>query len=488
MKTDPEYFDVVIVGAGLSGIGAACHLLKECPNHRYIILEARASMGGTWDLFRYPGVRSDSDMHTLGYGFRPWDGSTTITDGSSILDYLLETAQEYTVEHNVRYNQKLKAADWSSENSCWTLEIEDTFNNKKIKLSTNFLHMCSGYYDYKTAHKPDLPNLRQFKGTLVNPQFWPEKLDYLGKRVVVIGSGATAVSIVPSMAETAQHVTMLQRSPSYFLSWPSKDQFTSILKMILPRKWAHSLTRLRYILFQELLYKLTRVAPILIKKRLIGRVRRTLGSGFDIEKHFTPDYNPWDQRLCLVPDNDFFSALRSRKASVVTDNIARFTATGILLESGTHLDADIVVTATGLKLIVLGGVKFSIDRKPVDISQAWSYKALMITGVPNMVSTFGYVNASWTLRSDITAKWVCKVLNHMTRTNTTSVVPYIPAEFQQMEFKPWIADFPAGYIKRVMHLFPKQGFTEPWLNSQDFRQDKKMFNEPLETDKSLKFT
>ena len=488
MKTDNEYFDIVIVGSGLSGIGAACHLSIHCPNHRYIILEARQSMGGTWDLFRYPGVRSDSDMHTLGYGFRPWDGSKTITDGSSILEYLLTTAREFGVEQHVRYNRKLKSADWSSENSCWHLEIEDTVNKKSMRVSTNFLHMCPGYYDSEAAHQPVFPSLKQFKGVFVNPQFWPEELNYADKKVVVIGSGATAITIVPAMAEMAQHVTMLQRSPGYFLSWPSEDRFTSVLKTILPPKWAHSLTRLRYILFQELLYKFTRVAPVFIKKRLISRVRRSLDSNFDVDKHFIPDYNPWDQRLCLVPDDDFFAAIRSKKASVVTDHIERFTDAGILLKSGAIIDADIVISATGLKLILLGGVKFSIDHNPIDFSKSWSYKGLMVTGVPNMVSTFGYVNASWTLRSDITAKWVCKVLNHMSLTNTTSVVPQFPAELEQMESRPWIADFPAGYINRVMHLFPKQGLIEPWVNSQDFRRDKKMFNEPLKTDKSLKFS
>ena len=487
MKTENEYFDVVIVGSGLSGIGAACHLSMHCPNHRYIILEARESIGGTWDLFQYPGVRSDSDMHTLGYGFRPWDGSKTIADGSSILEYLLETASEFGVEQSVRYNRKLKSADWSRENSCWHLEIETTVNKKSLRVSTNFLHMCAGYYDFEAPHQPDFPSMKQFKGVFINPQFWPEKLDYAGKKVVVIGSGATAVTIVPAMAETAQHVTMLQRSPGYFLSWPSQDQFTSILKTIMPLKWAHSVMRLRYILFQETLYKLTRIAPAFMKKRLISRVRKSLGSGFDVDRHFTPDYNPWDQRLCLVPDDDFFAAIRSKKATVITDDIERFTDAGILLKSGAIIDADIVVSATGLKLIVLGGVKFSIDRNPVDLSKSWSYKGLMVTGVPNMVSTFGYVNASWTLRSDITAKWVCRVLNHMTLTKTTSVVPSLPAELKQMKSRPWIADFPAGYINRVMHLFPKQGFVEPWVNSQDFRRDKKMFNKPLETDDSLTF-
>ena len=487
MKTQQEYFDVLIVGAGLSGIGAACHLSTECPDRTYIIVESRDTVGGTWDLFRYPGVRSDSDMHTLGYSFRPWEGSKTITDGSSILTYIKKTAKDYNVEKHIRFNHKLVSASWCSQTSQWALELERADRNESVVVRANFLFMCSGYYDYDIPHEPSLPNADCYEGILINPQFWPKDLDYQGKNVVVIGSGATAVTIVPAMAQKANHVTMLQRSPSYFLSWPSEDWFTRLCRKLLPFRAAYSLTRSRFILFQEFIYKSTRIAPSWIKKVLINRVRNELGADHDIDKHFTPRYNPWDQRLCLVPDSDFFKALKENKASVVTDHIRSFTETGIMLESGDRLDADIVVAATGLKLVVMGGARFSVDNRTVDFASLWSYKGLMVSDVPNMVSTFGYVNASWTLRADITAQWVCKTLNHMSRTNTTRVVPRFPNELAGLGSRDWISGFPAGYIKRVMHLFPKQGFKSPWINPQDFRKDKKMFNESLKNDKALHF-
>ena len=483
-----EHTDVVIVGAGLSGIGAAYHLREKCPNHEFLILEGRSAIGGTWDLFRYPGIRSDSDMHTLGYSFKPWESAKAIADGPSILDYVRKTATENKFAHKIRFNHKLTSANWDSETHRWTLSIAKTNTDETIEITCNFLYMCSGYYSYDQAHDPGLPATDTFKGTLLHPQFWPEDLNYEGKKVVVIGSGATAVTLVPSMAEKAASVTMLQRSPTYIVSRPSEDWFANGLRKLLPHRWAYAVTRLRNTRFQELLYKQTRKRPEKVKKTLLDMVRKELGPDYDVDKHFTPSYNPWDQRLCLVPDSDLFNSINNGSATVVTDHIDTFTETGIQLKSGEHLDADIIVTATGLQLIMMGGAEISVDGASVDFAKLWTYKGLMVSSVPNLVQTFGYINASWTLRADLTAEWVCKALNHMNETNTTSVVPEVPSELKEMPVRHWIDDFPAGYMQRVMHLFPKQGDREPWVNTQDFRRDRKIFNQALGTDSALQFT
>ena len=483
-----EHTDVVIVGAGLSGIGAAYHLREKCPNHEFLVLEGRSAIGGTWDLFRYPGIRSDSDMHTLGYSFKPWESAKAIADGPSILDYVRKTATENKFADKIRFNHKLTSANWNSETHRWTLSIAMANTNEAIEITCNFLYMCSGYYSYDQAHDPGLPATDTFKGTLVHPQFWPEDLNYEGKKVVVIGSGATAVTLVPSMAKKAASVTMLQRSPTYIVSRPSEDWFANGLRKLLPHRWAYALTRLRNTRFQELLYKQTRKRPEKVKKTLLDMVRKELGPDYDVDKHFTPSYNPWDQRLCLVPDSDLFNSINNGSATVVTDHIDTFTETGIQLKSGEHLDADIIVTATGLQLIMMGGAEISVDGASVDFAKLWTYKGLMVSSVPNLVQTFGYINASWTLRADLTAEWVCKALNHMNETNTTSMVPEVPRELKEMPVRHWIDDFPAGYMQRVMHLFPKQGDREPWVNTQDFRRDRKIFNQALGTDSALQFT
>lgn len=482
----PEHLDVVIVGAGLSGIGAACHLTEKCPQRNYTLLESRAAIGGTWDLFRYPGIRSDSDMHTLGYSFKPWEGAKAIADGASILEYVRQTADQHDVYRKVRFGQTLVAANWCSRTSCWTLKVAQK-NAVDITLSCNFLYMCSGYYSYQQAHDPQLPNIKSFAGRVVHPQFWPEDIDYRDKKVVIIGSGATAVTLLPAMAETAASVVMLQRSPSYVISRPSEDWFANTLRKLLPATWAYSLTRKRNTLYQEALYKFTRYAPQFVKKGLLAKVRNELGDAYDVDRHFTPSYNPWDQRLCLVPDGDLFAALRAERASVVTDQIEYFTQTGLQLVSGDHLDADIVVTATGLKLVVHGGAAFSVDDEVVDFAKLWTYKGLMVSDVPNMVSTFGYVNASWTLRADLIAEWVCRTLNYMTATESASVVPRVPEALLNMPSRDWIDSFSAGYISRVMHLFPQQGDSAPWINPQDLRADRKLFKQPLESDSALQF-
>jgi monooxygenase len=483
-----EHTDVVIVGAGLSGIGAAYHLTKQCPDHNYLILESRGAIGGTWDLFRYPGIRSDSDMHTLGYSFKPWNSAKAIADGPSILNYVRETATENNIEEKIRYSCKLTNANWDSKTSLWTLTVAQTDAGENMQITCNFLHMCAGYYSYEQAHDPQFPSVDAFKGTLLHPQFWPEDLNYEDKKVVVIGSGATAVTLVPSMAEKAASVTMLQRSPTYVISRPSEDWFANGLRKLMPHSWAYALTRLRNTRFQELLYKQTRKRPEKVKKTILDMVRKELGPDYDVDKHFTPSYNPWDQRLCLVPDSDLFTAIKNGSATVVTDHIDSFTENGIQLKSGEHLDADIIVSATGLQLVMMGGAEIAVDGKIVDFAKLWTYKGLMVSDVPNMVSTFGYINASWTLRADLTAEWVCRTLNHMTDTNTTSVVPVVPTNLHDMPARSWIADFPAGYMQRMMHLFPKQGDQEPWINTQDFRRDRSLFNQPLASDDALHFS
>ena len=470
----PEHHDVIIVGAGLSGVGAAVHLHQKCPGKSYLILEGRPSLGGTWDLFRYPGVRSDSDMHTLGYSFKPWRAAKAIADGTSILAYVKETAAEYDVDRHIRYQHLVTRASWSSEDAAWTVEVLRKDTGETVRFTCNFLSMCSGYYSYRHGHTPEFPGLETFRGRIVHPQQWPQDLDYRGKKVVVIGSGATAMTLVPAMAKDAAHIAMLQRSPTYVISRPDEDIIANALRKVLPAEWAYAITRWKNVGLQQFFYGQTRKRPDRVKKRLLDMVRQELGPDYDVEKHFTPSYNPWDQRLCLVPNSDLFAAIRSGKASVVTDRIERFTETGIALASGEHLDADIVVTATGLELVVLGEVQFSVDGEPVVFSDTWTYKGMMYSGVPNMVSTFGYINASWTLRADLTAEYVCRLLSHMDEIGARQVVPRLRAADRDMPVRSWIDHFSSGYMRRAMHLFPKQGDREPWINPQNYTRDKKM--------------
>ena len=469
-----EHFDVLIVGAGLSGVGAGAHLRERCPNKSYVILEGRASMGGTWDLFRYPGVRSDSDMHTLGYRFKPWKAAKAIADGPAILDYVKETAAEHGVDRHIRYGHLVKSAAWSSADAAWMVEAERKETGESVRFTCNFLYMCSGYYSYRQGHTPDFEGIETFGGQIVHPQKWPEQLDYKAKRVVVIGSGATAMTLIPAMAEDAEHIVMLQRSPTYVVSRPEEDAIANRLRKFLPAGWAYAITRWKNVTLQGMMYRKTRTEPAKVKTLLLDMVRKELGPDFDVETHFTPTYNPWDQRLCLVPNSDLFKAIRSGKASVVTDHIDRFTPTGIRLKSGKELEADIVVTATGLNLVVLGEMDFTLDGAPVDFGQTWTYKGMMFSGVPNLVSTFGYINASWTLRADLTSEYVCRVLNHMDKTGARRVTPRLRDGEAAMPARPWINDFTSGYMQRFMHRFPKQGDHEPWINPQDYTRDKKM--------------
>jgi monooxygenase len=431
-------------------------------------------MGGTWDLFRYPGIRSDSDMHTLGYRFKPWREAKAIADGPSILRYVKETAAEYGVDRHIRYQHLATRAVWSSEDATWTVEATRKDVGDTVRFTCNFLFMCAGYYSYRGGHAPEFPGAERFRGTIVHPQQWPEDLDYKGKKVVVIGSGATAMTLVPAMAPDVAHIVMLQRSPTYVISRPDRDAIANALRKVLPERWAYAITRWKNVVLQQLLYRRTRTHPEDVKNKLLDMVRKELGPDYDVATHFTPKYNPWDQRLCLVPNSDLFAAIRSGKASVVTDHIERFTEKGILLASGRELEADIIVTATGLNLVVLGEMQFVVDGAPVDFARTWTYKGMMYSGVPNLVSTFGYINASWTLRADLTSEYVCRLLNHMDAVGAQIVTPRLRPGDHDMPVRPWIDSFSSGYMQRVMHRFPMQGDREPWINPQNYSRDKKM--------------
>lgn len=463
-----EDFDVLIVGAGLSGIDAGYHLQANCPNKSYAILEGRSAIGGTWDLFRYPGIRSDSDMYTLGYSFRPWQGTKAIADGPSIRRYVRETAEEYGIDRKIRFGHRVRRASWSSEDARWTVEAERGPDKEIVRFICNFLFMCTGYYDYAEGHMPEFAGTERFRGRIVHPQFWPEDLDYRAKRVAVIGSGATAVTLVPELAKDAGHVVMLQRSPSYVVARPSEDAIANWLRRHLPQKLAYGITRWKNVLIGMLFFNLARRRPEQVKKLLLGQVRAQLGPDFDVATHFTPRYNPWDQRLCLTPDADLFGAIRSGRASIVTDEIAHFTETGVRLRSGRELEADIVVAATGLKLQLLSDIEFSVDGARADLSKTMSYKGMMYSGVPNLASAFGYTNASWTLRCDLTCEYVCRLLNHMDTHGYGMCTPV--CNDPGVVAEPLI-DFCSSYIQRAIDKLPRQGSKRPWKLYQNYALD-----------------
>jgi cation diffusion facilitator CzcD-associated flavoprotein CzcO len=465
-ETPVEHYDVLIVGAGLSGIGAAYHLQANCPGRTYVLLEGREAIGGTWDLFRYPGIRSDSDMYTLGYSFRPWTDPKAIADGPSILRYVRETASEYGIDRHIRFRHHVKRASWSSEHARWTVEAERGPEKELVRFTCNFLLMCSGYYNYAEGYRPEFPGEARFQGTLIHPQFWPEKLDYANKRVVVIGSGATAVTLVPEMAKTAAHVTMLQRSPTYVVSRPAEDRLANGLRRILPSMLAYGLTRWKNVLLSMFFYKLARKMPERVKAFLVDQVRAQLGPGHDVA-HFTPSYKPWDQRVCMVPDADLFDAIKQGRASVVTDHIETFTQKGLQLASGQELEADIIVTATGLKLQLLSDVVFSIDGERRDLSKSLSYKGMMFSDVPNLAYSFGYTNASWTLKADLTCEYVCRLLNHMARHGETACMPRRDPSVEELP----LLDFSSGYVLRALDVMPKQGSKHPWRLYQNYALD-----------------
>jgi len=484
-----EHFDVIIVGAGLSGIGGACHLKLHCPRKSFVILEGRERMGGTWDLFRYPGVRSDSDMYTLGYRFRPWRDNKAMADGPAILSYIRETAAEYDLDKTIRYNHRVRRALWSSDQARWTVEAEtgsangDGSHKSVVQLTCNFLYLCTGYYDYDSGYTPEWPGVARFRGTIVHPQKWPEDLDYANKRIVVIGSGATAVTLVPAMAERAAHVTMLQRSPSYVVSRPAEDKVANVLRKVLPDHTAYTLARWKNVLSASFFYNLARKRPELFKWMVARGVRTQLGKEYD-PKHFTPPYNPWDQRLCLVPDADLFRAIRERRVSIVTDQIETFTDDGLLLKSGEHLNADIIVTATGLVLKLFSGMQLVVDKAPVDLPKTLVYKGMMFSDVPNLAFAVGYTNASWTLKCDLAAGYVCRLLNHMDHHGYSVCTPRV--NDPNIEHEP-VIDFNSGYVLRALPNLPRQGSKTPWRLHQNYIKDLSMMRYGRVEDGTMQF-
>jgi len=462
-----EHFDVIIVGAGLSGIGAGCHLKMQCPLKSFLILEGRDVMGGTWDLFRYPGVRSDSDMYTLGYRFRPWRDPKAIADGPAILSYIRETASEFGVDKAIRYNHRVKSASWCSDHAKWTVRVERQATNGRgaavVQLTCSFLYLCTGYYDYDNGYTPAWQGVDRFRGILVHPQKWPSDLDSTNKHIVVIGSGATAITLVPALAERAAHVTMLQRSPSYVVKRPAKDAVANLLRRLLPDRAAYVMARWKNVFVGTFFYNLARNRPEVFKRMVAKGVRRHLGKEYDT-KHFTPPYNPWDQRLCFAPDADFFQAIRENRVSIATDEIETFTETGILLKSGEHLDADIIVTATGLVLKLISGMQLVVDSKTVSLPKTLVYKGMMFSDVPNLAFAIGYTNASWTLKCDLTSEYVCRLLNHMDQKGYVMCAPRV--NDPEIGEEP-VIDFTSGYVVRALPMLPHQGSKQPWRLHQN---------------------
>jgi monooxygenase len=463
-----EHVDVLIVGAGLSGIGAGYHLQANCPDKTYAILEARDAIGGTWDLFRYPGVRSDSDMYTLGYVFRPWPGAKAIADGPSILSYVRQTAKDHGIDERIRFQHRVVRAEWSTADARWTVEAERTDTGETVRMTCNFVLMCSGYYRYDEGYTPEFEGTERFTGQIVHPQHWPEDLDYAGKRVVVIGSGATAVTLVPTMAEDTAHVTMLQRSPSYIVSLPAEDPIARFLKRVLPSRLSYSIVRWKNVLLTMASFTLSRRRPRVMKALVRKGVQRQLPRGYDVDTHFKPSYNPWDQRLCLVPDSDLFKSISEGRASVVTDRIETFTEKGLKLVSGAELEADVIVTATGLNLLPLGGMQMAVDGRDVELSETMAYKGMMLSGVPNLAIAVGYTNASWTLKCDLTCEYVCRLLNHMDEHGYRQCTAH--NRDPSIAEEPFI-DFSSGYVLRSIDKFPRQGSRPPWRLYQNYARD-----------------
>jgi cation diffusion facilitator CzcD-associated flavoprotein CzcO len=479
-----EHVDVLIVGAGLSGVGAACHMRRKLPGKSFTILEARDDMGGTWDLFRYPGIRSDSDMFTLGYSFRPWTEAEAIADGPAIWRYIHETARDYGVDERIRFGHRVVCAEWSTPDARWTVHAERG-TGELATLTCDFLFACTGYYRYDEGYTPDFAGMDRFRGEIVHPQFWPEGLDYEGKSVLVIGSGATAVTLVPAMADAAAHVTMLQRSPSYVLAIPSADPLANALRRVLGARRAYPIVRWKNVTLATLLYQLSQRRPKLMRSLLRRGAIKQLPEGYAVDTHFNPTYGPWDQRLCLVPDGDLFRTLKAGRASIVTDRIERFTETGVLLESAAALDADIVVTATGLNLLAIGGIELSVDGAPVSLPERMAYKGMMLSRVPNFAFTIGYTNASWTLKADLVAEFVCRLLAYMEDNGYRQCMPV--DDDPSVEPRP-LLDFSAGYVQRSLHLFPKGGSRAPWRLGMSYANDVVTIRHGALEDGALRFS
>jgi cation diffusion facilitator CzcD-associated flavoprotein CzcO len=467
MTENVEFVDVLVVGAGLAGIGSACQLRRTMPELSLAILEARAVSGGTWDLFRYPGIRSDSDMYTYSYGFKPWTDKSAIADGDSILNYIREAADEYDLNQHIRYNHKVVSAHWCSQDKLWTVTVVRSDGEEQLAIRCRFILSCTGYYDYKQGYTPEFDGIDDFQGEIVHPQFWPEQLDYKDKRVVVIGSGATAVTLIPSMANDTASLVMLQRSPTYIANVPAEDPWLKPLSKFMPSSWVFRSIRWKKVLLQQYIYRLSRKKPRGLRRYLLNQVREELGPDYDVDTHFTPNYNPWDQRLCAVPDGDMFAAIREGKAEVVTDHIDHFNSSGIALKSGNQLDADIVVIATGLKLKFGGDIAYRIDGEEVDPTERFVYRGMMLEGVPNLAMSVGYTNSSWTLKTDLTAKYVCGLLKKMKRGGYSYVIPTLSGEMKEVP----LLDFDAGYVLRARDIMPKNGDRKPWKNNDSYTKD-----------------
>jgi monooxygenase len=464
------HVDTIIIGAGLSGISAAYHLQKLCPNKTFLILEGRNAIGGTWDFFRYPGVRSDSDMYTLGYSFEPWNGGKMFSDGPSIRDYVVKTAKKNNITEKIKFGSKVQSAAWSSENACWTIEVETPESDESIYYACNFIFSCSGYYDYDEAYAPEFAGSENFQGEIVHPQFWPEGLEYEDKEVVIIGSGATAVTLLPSMAGATKHITMLQRSPSYILPTPDADKVADYIGGFVPKSVLHAINRWKYISLVTFVLKLCKWNPKLVKKLFRKAAKDSLGPDFDVDKHFKPNYNPWDQRLCADPDGLFYKCIADGDASVVTDHIENFTETGIQLKSGENLSADIIISATGLKLVSLGGVEISVDGRAFEANESFSFKGMMFSGLPNFVQCFGYAQAgSYTLKVDLTCQYACRLINNMDKKHYQYCVPEVGDP--DMEVSDMFSVLSSGYIQRTAHLFPKAGVKAPWIRNENYFLD-----------------
>lgn len=462
-----EHLDVLIIGTGLSGIGAAYHLMKHCPDKQFALLEGRAALGGTWDLFRYPGIRSDSDMFTLGYNFKPWSDPKAIADGPSILRYIEETARENAIDTKIRYQHRVLKADWCSATARWTLQVQRGAEAEPLSLSCQHLLLCTGYYRYEAGYTPEFKGREQFQGEFIHPQLWPEGFDYSGKNVVVIGSGATAVTLVPALAEQARHVTMLQRSPSYVVSLPEQDPISNFLRRFLPQTWVYRLARTRNVALQLGFYKLSKALPNLVRKILLGLARRQLGADFDM-RHFSPRYKPWDERVCAVPNGDLFKVLRAGKASVVTEHIDGLTAQGIRLKSGQVLPADVIVSATGLELQLFGGMQVAVDGQPFDAAKSMGYRGIMLRDLPNAAVVLGYTNASWTLKADLSSEYFCRLIKHMDAIGMRQCTPR--DALRQVKDAPFL-DLASGYIQRAADKIPKQGDRAPWKLYQNYLLD-----------------
>ena len=483
--TQQPHLDVIIVGAGLSGIGAAAHLKRQCPGHTFAILEGRAATGGTWDLFRYPGVRSDSDMYTLGYRFRPWLDAKAIADGPSILKYIRDTARDERLEEHIRTRHRVVRASWSTALARWELDVQVGDDASTTTMTCSFLWICSGYYNYAQGYQPEFAGSARFQGRIVHPQHWGADVDYAGKRVVVIGSGATAVTLVPHLAATAAHVTMLQRSPTYVVTMPSQDRLANWMNRTLPHGFSYAFTRWKNVLKGMLFFHLSKRWPQRIKHWIVQEAQKLVGPGIDVHRHFSPSYKPWDQRVCLVPDSDLFQALKSGRASIVTETIDCFTETGIQLRNGEQLPADLIVTATGLDLLAFGGMELRVDGAPVALNDKLTYKGMMLQDVPNMAYVVGYTNASWTLKADLVSQYVCRVLHYMRNGHGVQCTPRL--HDATVQARDWV-DFTSGYVQRALHKFPKQGNKSPWCLHQNYILDVVNLRYGALNDGSLQFT